>query len=214
MMPWPQAREAQDAGRPLSIGILMNAADLTAELLRRNIVPDIVTDQTPAHDPLMYVPQGMSVDQANELRGADREKYLGLAYRSMGEHVKAMVEFVRRGAVVFDYGNNLRQRGKEAGVEDAFSYPGFVPAFIRPLFCWGKGPFRWAALSGDAGGHLPDGRGDPAALPREQDPGALDEAGAREDPLPGPACPDLLAGLRRAGQGRAWSSTAWSGRVS
>ena len=144
-----QAREAQAAGRPLSIAVLMNAADLTVELLRRNSLPDIVTDQTPAHDPLMYVPQGMSVDQASELRGADREKYLGLAYHSMGEHVKAMVEFVRRGSVVFDYGNNLRQRGKEAGVEDAFNYPGFVPAFIRPLFCWGKGPFRWAALSGD-----------------------------------------------------------------
>ena len=144
-----QAREAQDAGKPLSIAVLMNAADLTAELLRRNIVPDVVTDQTPAHDPLMYVPQGMSVAQANELREADRERYLELAYRSMGEHVKAMVEFVRRGSVVFDYGNNLRQRGKEAGVEDAFSYPGFVPAFIRPLFSWGKGPFRWAALSGE-----------------------------------------------------------------
>ena len=144
-----QAREAQDAGKPLSIAVLMNAADLTAELLRRNVIPDVVTDQTPAHDPLMYVPQGVSVAQAYDLRKSDRERYLELAYRSMGEHVKAMVEFVRRGSVVFDYGNNLRQRGKEAGVEDAFSYPGFVPAFIRPLFCWGKGPFRWAALSGN-----------------------------------------------------------------
>jgi urocanate hydratase len=127
----------------------MNAADLTAELLRRNILPDIVTDQTPAHDPLMYVPQGMTVAQATELRKSDREKYLELAYKSMGEHVKAMVEFARRGVVTFDYGNNLRQRGKEAGVAEAFCYPGFVPAFIRPLFCWGKGPFRWVALSGD-----------------------------------------------------------------
>ncbi len=143
------AREAQEAGRPLSIALLANAADVTNELIRRGITPDIVTDQTPAHDPSMYVPQGMSVAQAEELRGTDRARYVELAYRSMAEHVKAMLEFVRRGAVVFDYGNNLRQRGKEAGVEDAFSYPGFVPAFIRPLFCRGKGPFRWAALSGD-----------------------------------------------------------------
>jgi urocanate hydratase len=144
-----KAREAQDAGRPLSIALLANAADLTGELVRRGITPDIVTDQTPAHDPSMYVPQGMGVAEAEELRRTDRARYVELAYRSMAEHVRAMVEFVRRGAVVFDYGNNLRQRGKEAGVEDAFSYPGFVPAFIRPLFCRGKGPFRWAALSGD-----------------------------------------------------------------
>ncbi len=144
-----KAREAQEAGRPLSVAVLANAADVTNELIRRGITPDIVTDQTPAHDPSMYVPQGMSVAEADELRRTDRARYVELAYKSMGEHVKAMVEFVRRGAVVFDYGNNLRQRGKEAGVEDAFSYPGFVPAFIRPLFCRGKGPFRWAALSGD-----------------------------------------------------------------
>ncbi|MHB0868050.1 MAG: urocanate hydratase [Chloroflexota bacterium] len=144
-----RAREAQAAGRPLSIAVQANAADVTAELIRRGITPDIVTDQTPAHDPSMYVPQGMSVEEAEELRQSDRSRYLELAYRSMGEHVKGMVEFVRRGAVVFDYGNNLRERGTEAGVEDAFSYPGFVPAFIRPLFCLGRGPFRWAALSGD-----------------------------------------------------------------
>ncbi len=144
-----KAREAQDAGKPLSIAVLANAADVTSELIRRGITPDIVTDQTPAHDPSMYVPQGMDVAQAEELRRSDRARYVELAYRSMAEHVRAMVEFVRRGAIVFDYGNNLRQRGKEAGVEDAFAYPGFVPAFIRPLFCRGKGPFRWAALSGD-----------------------------------------------------------------
>ncbi|MGE5619758.1 MAG: urocanate hydratase [Sphingomonadaceae bacterium] len=143
------AREAQEAGRPLSVAVQANAADVTNELLRRGIVPDVVTDQTPAHDPSMYVPQGMSVEEAEALRRTDRHRYLELSYRSMREHVRAMVEFVRRGAVVFDYGNNLRERGKEAGVEDAFSYPGFVPAFIRPLFCRGKGPFRWAALSGD-----------------------------------------------------------------
>ncbi len=144
-----KAREAQEGGRPLSVAVLANAADVTTELLRRGIVPDIVTDQTPAHDPLMYVPQGLSVAEADELRRIDRSKYLEMAYRSMAEHVRAMVEFAHRGSLVFDYGNNLRQRGKEAGVQDAFSYPGFVPAFIRPLFCRGKGPFRWVALSGD-----------------------------------------------------------------
>jgi len=144
-----RAGEAQAAGRPLSIGVLANAADVTSELVRRGIIPDLVTDQTPAHDPLMYVPQRLSVSEAEGLRKTDPDRYLDLAYRSMGAHVRAMVEFVRQGAVVFDYGNNLRQRGKEAGVEDAFSYPGFVPAFIRPLFCVGKGPFRWVALSGD-----------------------------------------------------------------
>ncbi|HEX2987971.1 MAG TPA: urocanate hydratase [Chloroflexota bacterium] len=143
-----RARDAQSAGTPFSIAVLANAADVTTELIRRGITPDIVTDQTPAHDPSMYVPQGMSVAQADELRESDRTRYVELAYKSMAEHTRAMVEFVHRGAIVFDYGNNLRQRGKEAGVEDAFSYPGFVPAFIRPLFCRGKGPFRWAALSG------------------------------------------------------------------
>ena len=144
-----RARGAREAGKPLSIAVLADAADVTTELVRRGITPDVVTDQTPAHDPSMYVPQGLSVNEAEELRGTDRTRYLELAYRSMAEHMRAMVEFSRRGAVVFDYGNNLRQRGKEAGVEDAFSYPGFVPAFIRPLFCLGKGPFRWVALSGD-----------------------------------------------------------------
>jgi len=143
------ALQAKALGRPISIGVLANAAELTAELLRRGVIPDIVTDQTPAHDPSMYVPQGLTVQQADELRQTDRDRYLEMSYRSMGEHVRSMVEFVRRGALVFDYGNNLRERGKEAGVEDAYSYPGFVPAFIRPLFCRGKGPFRWVALSGD-----------------------------------------------------------------
>jgi urocanate hydratase len=143
------ALQAKALGRPISIAVLANAADLAATLLSRGLLPDIVTDQTPAHDPSMYVPQGLTVAQADELRRNDRDRYLELAYRSIGEQVKAMVEFVRRGALVFDYGNNLRERGKEAGVEDAFSYPGFVPAFIRPLFCRGKGPFRWVALSGD-----------------------------------------------------------------
>jgi urocanate hydratase len=145
-----QARNAQAAGRPLSIGLLGNAADVLPELLRRGVLPDLVTDQTSAHDPLNgYVPNGMSYDAALRLRESDPARYMAEARRSMGEHVRAMLEFKKRGAVVFDYGNNIRAEAQKAGVADAFDFPGFVPAFIRPLFCEGKGPFRWAVLSGD-----------------------------------------------------------------
>jgi urocanate hydratase len=120
------------------------------ELLRRNVIPDILTDQTSAHDPLNgYVPDGMSLDAALALRDKDSVQYVALSMATMGRHVKAMLELKRRGAVVFDYGNNLRTNAKLAGVEDAFEIPGFVPEYIRPLFCEGKGPFRWVALSGD-----------------------------------------------------------------
>ncbi len=137
------------AGEGRSIGLIGNAADIYPELLRRNIIPDVVTDQTPAHDPLLYVPNGMSLEEAVALRESDPRRYETEAMRAMAEHCAAMVEMQKRGAVVFDYGNNLRQRAYDAGVEEAFSYPGFVPAYIRPLFCEGKGPFRWVALSGD-----------------------------------------------------------------
>ena len=145
-----RAREAQAAGRPLSIGLLGNAADTHAELARRGVVPDLVTDQTSAHDPLNgYVPNRMSYEQALRLRQDVPERYVAEARRSMGEHVRAMLDLRKRGAVVFDYGNNIRAEAKKAGVQDAFDFPGFVPAYIRPLFCEGKGPFRWACLSGD-----------------------------------------------------------------
>ncbi len=137
------------AGEGRSIGLIGNAADIYPELLRRNVIPDVVTDQTPAHDPLLYVPNGMSLEEAVALRESDPKRYEAEAMRAMAEHCAAMVEMQKRGAVVFDYGNNLRQRAYDAGVEEAFSYPGFVPAYIRPLFCEGKGPFRWVALSGD-----------------------------------------------------------------
>ncbi len=137
------------AGESRSIGLLGNAADIYPELLRRNVIPDVVTDQTPAHDPLLYVPNGMSLEEAVALRESDPKRYEAESMRAMAEHCAAMVEMQKRGAVVFDYGNNLRQRAYDAGVEEAFSYPGFVPAYIRPLFCEGKGPFRWVALSGD-----------------------------------------------------------------
>lgn len=134
---------------PRSIGLIANAADVLPELVARKITPDIVTDQTPAHDPLSYVPAGLSLEEAEKLRIGDPARYTEMAMESMARHVEAMLEFQRRGAVVFDYGNNLRQRAYDYGVKEAFDYPGFVPAYVRPLFCDGKGPFRWVALSGD-----------------------------------------------------------------
>jgi urocanate hydratase len=142
--------EARREGIARSVGLVGNAADVLPELLRRNVVPEIVTDQTSAHDPLNgYVPNGMSFDAAVALRQKDSEQYVALSMAAMGKHVEAMLELKRRGSVVFDYGNNLRTNAKLAGVQDAFEIPGFVPEYIRPLFCEGKGPFRWVALSGD-----------------------------------------------------------------
>jgi urocanate hydratase len=133
-----------------SIALLGNAAEIHWELLDRNVLPDVVTDQTSAHDVLYgYIPIGLSIEQANELRKSNQAEYEKRAMDSMARHVEAMLEFQNRGAIVFDYGNNLRQRAKDNGVENSFDYPGFVPAYIRPLFCEGKGPFRWVALSGD-----------------------------------------------------------------
>jgi urocanate hydratase len=142
--------EAVRDGRPLSVGLIGNAADIFPELAQRGVVPDVVTDQTPAHDPLMYVPNGLSLADAERLRQADPAEYTRRSMAAMARHVEAMLAFQQRGAEVFDYGNNLRQRAYDAGVANAFDYPGFVPAYIRPLFCEGKGPFRWVALSGEA----------------------------------------------------------------
>ncbi len=141
--------EAQQQGVPKSIGLIGNAADIFTELELRGVIPDVVTDQTPAHDLLSYVPSGFSVEEAAQLRKADPQRYAGLAAQSIAKHVQAMLDFQKKGAEVFDYGNNIRQRAFDAGVKDAFNFPGFVPAYIRPLFCEGKGPFRWVALSGD-----------------------------------------------------------------
>jgi urocanate hydratase len=145
-----RVRAAAAAGRALSVGVLGNAADVVPELARRGEHFDLVTDQTAAHDPLTgYVPNGMSLEAANALRASDPEEYLRRARAAIAEHVRGLLEYVRAGSYVFDYGNNLRGEAEAAGVADAFSYPGFVPAYIRPLFCRGIGPFRWAALSGD-----------------------------------------------------------------
>jgi urocanate hydratase len=141
---------ARRRGEARSIGLLGNAADVYPELARRGLVPDVVTDQTAAHDLLNgYVPRGLSVAAARELRGRDPRDYLRRARESVAVHVTAMLDLQRAGAVVFDYGNNIRTEAKAAGVAEAYGFPGFVPAFIRPLFCEGKGPFRWVALSGE-----------------------------------------------------------------
>ncbi len=134
---------------PKSIGLIGNAAEIYPELLMRGVVPDAVTDQTPAHDVMMYIPAGLTVPEADALRQSNPHEYEQRSMQSMARHVEAMLEFQRRGAEVFDYGNNLRQRAFDYGVKNAFDFPGFVPAYIRPLFCEGKGPFRWVALSGD-----------------------------------------------------------------
>ncbi|MGD0878057.1 MAG: urocanate hydratase [Anaerolineales bacterium] len=141
--------EYKDQEKPQSIGLIGNAADITRELAMRGVTPDVVTDQTSAHEALMYVPSGLSVAAAGELRKSNPEEYKKRAMASMAQHVQAMLAFQKMGAEVFDYGNNLRQQAYNYGVTDAFEFPGFVPAYIRPLFCEGKGPFRWVALSGD-----------------------------------------------------------------
>lgn len=144
-----QVEEALEQQVPKSIGLIANAADVYTELLLRNVIPDVVTDQTSAHDPLSYVPAGMSLTAAYQLRESDPQKYIELSLKTMAKHVEAMLGLQKAGAITFDYGNNIRQRAYDQGVKNAFDFPGFVPAYIRPLFCQGKGPFRWVALSGD-----------------------------------------------------------------
>ncbi|RYZ49138.1 MAG: urocanate hydratase, partial [Chitinophagaceae bacterium] len=145
-----RAFEAKAAGKAVSIGVVCNAVHLLERLVERRIVPDTLTDQTSAHDPLIgYWPHQLSMEQAGDLRKTAPEQYLEYAFDSMYRHVELMVQLQQLGATTFDYGNNIRARAKERGLENAFAFPGFVPAYIRPLFCEGKGPFRWAALSGD-----------------------------------------------------------------
>lgn len=144
-----RALEAKNRGEAISIGVLANASDLYETLLNGNIIPEIVTDQTPAHDVMMYVPTHMPYEAAVELRTSDPAAYHDASLMTMRRSVEAMVALQKHGSVVFDYGNNIRQRAYDAGFEEAFAFPGFVPAFVRPLFCEGKGPFRWVALSGD-----------------------------------------------------------------
>ena len=144
------AWQAKKVGKALSIGVVCNAVALLERLIERNLIPDVLTDQTSAHDPLIgYIPHTLNIAQANVLRKENPDAYMKRSYESMKLHVELMLELQERGAITFDYGNNIRARAKEQGLENAFDFPGFVPAYIRPLFCEGKGPFRWAALSGD-----------------------------------------------------------------
>jgi urocanate hydratase len=145
-----KALQYKKEGKAVSIGVLCNAIQLLERLIERNVVPDSLTDQTSAHDPLIgYIPNNLSNEEADILRTNNPDKYIDLSYKSMRTHVELMLTLQKMGAVTFDYGNNIRARAKEYGLENAFDFPGFVPAYIRPLFCEGKGPFRWAALSGD-----------------------------------------------------------------
>jgi len=143
-------KEHTKANNPVSIGLVGNCAEVFPEIFRRGILPDVVTDQTSAHDELNgYIPEGLTVVEANRLRKKDPKEYIRRSYESMVKHCAAMIKFQKAGSIVFDYGNNLRGQAKTGGLKNAFDYPGFVPAYVRPLFCEGKGPFRWAALSGD-----------------------------------------------------------------
>ena len=145
-----RAQQYKEEGKAISIGVVANAVELLNRLIERNITVDVLTDQTSAHDPLIgYFPEGLSVEGARVLREQNPEEYTRRSYATMAKHIELMLELQKRGAITFDYGNNLRGRALEAGVTHAFDFPGFVPAYIRPLFCEGKGPFRWAALSGD-----------------------------------------------------------------
>ncbi len=145
-----EAMKAKEANKVVSIGVLANAVDLLERMIERNIVPDALTDQTSAHDPLYgYVPQGMSLEEASVLRNEDPDRYIELAKDTMAQHVQLMIKLQNMGAITFDYGNNIRGQALEKGVKHAFDFPGFVPAYLRPQFSEGKGPFRWAALSGD-----------------------------------------------------------------
>jgi len=141
--------EYKEAGKAISIGLIGNAAEVLPKMVEKGVIPDVVTDQTSAHDPLDYVPLGLTIEQADKLRQGDPIEYRRRSLQSMTVHVEAMLRMQQAGAVVFDYGNNIRQQAFNQGVENAFDFPGFVPAYIRPLFCQGKGPFRWVALSGD-----------------------------------------------------------------
>ena len=196
----PLCESAKREGRALSVGLVGNCADVLPELVRRGVEVDVVTDQTSAHDPLNgYLPQGLSFSEGAELRAsAIRNNTSAARTASMVVHVNAMLALQRAGAVAFDYGNNIRRFACDAGCADAFLIPGFVPEYIRPLFCTGQGPFRWVALSGDP---KDIARTDELALelfPRQRNPHPLDAPLPRPLRLPGPARAHLLAGLRRA----------------
>ncbi len=192
------AVEARDARTPLSIGVLGNAAELLPQLLEMDAPIDIVTDQTSAHDPLFYLPVGVPFEEWDDRRTKDPAGFTKEAQAAMAAHVRAMVEFQDKGAEVFDYGNSIRDEARKGGYDRAFEFPGFVPAYIRPLFCEGKGPFRWAALSGDPADIAADRPRDPRAVPGQRAAAQVDHHGRRAGALPGAAGAHLLARVRRA----------------
>lgn len=184
------------AGEAKSIGLVGNAAENHTELVRREIIPDMVTDPTSAHDPVNgYVPHGITLKEALDLRRRDAKECRRRALESIAMHVRAMLDMQKKGAAVFDYGNNIRAMAKSQGVENAFDFPGFVPAYIRPLFCEGKGPFRWVALSGDPEDIY---KTDEVVLRKFSYNRSLVNwiRMAREKVFPGIASPRLLAGVR------------------
>ncbi len=188
--------------KALSIGVVGNAATLVPEILRRGVPVDIVTDQTSAHDPLAYIPEGIDPADAPDYAAKKPEEFTDRARVSMAKHVEAMVGFMDAGAEVFDYGNSIRGEAAAGGYQRAFAFPGFVPAYIRPLFCEGKGPFRWAALSGDPADIHKTDKAILDLFPENESLAPLDQNGRRAGRVPGPAGTDLLARVRRAGQGR------------
>ena len=209
-----RALAARAAKKAVSIGVEANAVDLLERLLGRGVLPELVTDQTSAHDELNgYVPRGGSLADLERLRAEDPKRYIDRAYATMADHVRALLELQRRGSVVFDYGNNLRGQAQKAGVADAFKIGGFVPLYIRPLFCEGKGPFRWAALSGDPEDIRSDGPGPPRALSA----GSRRWRGGSSSPRSASlsrACRRGSAGSATArGTARACSSTTSCGRA-
>ena len=199
--------------KPLSVGLAGNCATVLPELLRRGVPVDIVTDQTSAHDPLSYLPEDVSLDDWHDYADKKPAEFTERARQSMARHVAAMVGFMDAGAEVFDYGNSIRDEARLGGFGRAFAFPGFVPAYIRPLFAEGKGPFRWAALSGDPADIRATDEAVLSLFPGNEHLRQVDPRGAGAGRVPGAARPDLLARLRRAGQGRGWRSTTWSRRA-
>ncbi len=210
------ARAAAAEGRASSIALVGNAAEIEPELVRRGERFDAVTDQTSAHDALNgYVPAGLTVAEAAELRRSQPDEYVRRSMASMGEHVRAMLALQKAGAVTFDYGNNIRAQAKEAGVADAFDFPGFVPAFIRPLFCEGKGPFRWAALSGDPADILATDKAILGLFPEDESLRRWIEMAEAKVPFQGlPARICWLGYGERAKAGLAFNELVRSGKVS
>ena len=199
-----QVEAARSRRQARSVAVIGNAADVYPELVRRGVRPDLVTDQTSAHDPLNgYVPQGLSLAEAAELRRTRPEEHVRRAQASMGVQVAAMLEMKARGSHVFDYGNNLRAGAQAAGLKNAFDFPGFVPAYIRPLFCEGQGPFRWVALSGDPEDIRRTDRAVLELFPEKTALAPVDRPGLGAGGVPGPPGAHLLARLRRAPSGRA-----------